>query len=240
MAFFSLYTEKERAVESLVAGLYVQWNMLPHKDGNSDHYTGEKQWKKIVKLISRKIKWTCLNNSEKKSWLWFHEKSSRTSCQYIRMEILAAMVQARLINMRKSPPVAASAEVILPWVQPGEVAWKNSLSKINSFGWKKWIFIKIMIAMKAILRYVHICKMFIFNLKNRIIVSWCESSYFISHIWSFWLLCTVSMCFFKLLAAENVLLQIAHLWSLYPSWTIWRCSSKSSDLANAFLQSSHL
>ena len=31
MAFFSLYTEKERAVESLVAGLYVQWNMLPHK-----------------------------------------------------------------------------------------------------------------------------------------------------------------------------------------------------------------
>ena len=37
MAFFSLYTEKERAVESLVAGLYVQWNMLPHKDGNSDN-----------------------------------------------------------------------------------------------------------------------------------------------------------------------------------------------------------
>ena len=170
MAFFSLYTEKERAVESLVAGLYVQWNMLPHKDGNSDHYTGEKQWKKFVKLISRKIKWTCLNNSEKKSWLWFHEKSSRTSCQYIRMEILAAMVQARLINMRKSPPVAASAGVILPRVHLGEVAWKNSLSRINSFGWKKWIFIKIMIAMKAILRYVHICKMFIFNLKNRILL----------------------------------------------------------------------
>ena len=90
----------------------------------------------------------------KKLWLWFHEKSSRTSCQYIRMEILAAMVQARLINMRKSPPVAASAGVILPRVHLGEVAWKNSLSRINSFGWKKWIFIKIMIAMKAILRYV--------------------------------------------------------------------------------------
>ena len=51
MAFFSLYTEKERAVESLVAGLYVQWNMLPHKDGNSDNSE-----KKFVKLISRKIK----------------------------------------------------------------------------------------------------------------------------------------------------------------------------------------